>query len=329
MTHEERVEAIAGMGYLPREAEFLCLAALHSGYFLRRQYSRFLGVGSGGCENRLVRKLLGRGHARERLLGPRTRLVHLCSHPFYRALGQSDNRHRRSRSLPAIQLKIMGLDFVLDHLVSDHGDSAEISFLPTEEEKLQYFHRDLGIELSGLPQKVYRSPKGGSSTTRYFVDKLPVFRTRSGAVSFAYVDAAAVSCSGFETYLGQYRDLWARLESVTVVFATAERFKIPWAERRFRAWVVRGAHSTCELIRFFELEKLYRERAFDRLPQAALIELREARRRFRGPSIEELFQRWSTEGQEALRRRQAPLAADRIRFVLHFLKESYDCFAYA
>ena len=326
MTSQERIRAIAGMGYLPREAEFLCLAALHSGYFLRRHYGRFLGVGSGGCDSRLVKKLLSRGHARERRLGPRTRLVHLCSHPFYRAIGQPDNRHRRTRSLPAVQVKIMGLDFVLDHLLGQDRDKAELSFLPTEEEKLDCFHRELGIELSRLPQKIYCSPRGGPSTTRCFVDKLPVFRSGSEAFSFAYLDADSVSCSGFETYLEQYRELWARLQSVRILFATGEPFRIPWAERRYRGWLGRRSHSPSELIRFFQLEKLYRERAFDRLPQSALIELRESRQRFAGPRIEELFQRWSTEGEGALRGRSDPLSADRIRFVPHLLKESYDCF---
>lgn len=329
MTHEQRVEAIASMGYLPREAEFLCLAALHSGYFLRRQFGRFLGVHSGGCEDRLVKKLLRRGHVREHLLGPRTRLIHLCSHPFYRALGQPENRHRRPRSWPAVQLKIMGLDFVLDHLLGDHREGTEISFLPTEEEKVGYFHDRLGIDLQLLPGKVYHSPKGGASTKRYFVDKFPVFHVGSRAVGFAYMDAVSVSCSGFQTYLRQYRALWSSLPGVRIFFTTAEGFKITWAERRFRRWVGGTTLSPSALIRFFELEKLYRERAFDRLPQAKLIELREARQRFRKVPVEELFQCWLTAGEGALRRRLGPLPKDRIRFVPYLLKESYECFAYA
>ena len=36
---EEAVESIRRLGYTPEEAEFLMLAAIHSGYFVRRQFS--------------------------------------------------------------------------------------------------------------------------------------------------------------------------------------------------------------------------------------------------------------------------------------------------
>ncbi len=38
MSSAERIAALKGLGYTEREAAFLCLAALHGGYFLRRQY---------------------------------------------------------------------------------------------------------------------------------------------------------------------------------------------------------------------------------------------------------------------------------------------------
>jgi hypothetical protein len=37
MTDAERIKALQALGYNKREAAFLCLAAPHSGYFLRRQ----------------------------------------------------------------------------------------------------------------------------------------------------------------------------------------------------------------------------------------------------------------------------------------------------
>jgi hypothetical protein len=44
MTDAERINALQALGYNEREAAFLCLAALHSGYFLRRQYHSFASV---------------------------------------------------------------------------------------------------------------------------------------------------------------------------------------------------------------------------------------------------------------------------------------------
>ena len=48
MTNAERIQALQRLGYTEREAAFLCLAALHGGYFLRRQYAQFLGREDGG-----------------------------------------------------------------------------------------------------------------------------------------------------------------------------------------------------------------------------------------------------------------------------------------
>lgn len=65
MTTEQRIESVERFGYSRREAAFLVLAALHSGYFLRRQYCAYLGVGFGYPDDILTSKLLRQGHARE------------------------------------------------------------------------------------------------------------------------------------------------------------------------------------------------------------------------------------------------------------------------
>ena len=56
MTDRERVRALQRFGYAEPEGAFLSLAALHSGYFLRRQYTRFLGAKDSGKVNQLGRK---------------------------------------------------------------------------------------------------------------------------------------------------------------------------------------------------------------------------------------------------------------------------------
>jgi hypothetical protein len=61
MTDDERVAALWGLGYTEREAAFLVLAALHSGYFLRRQYLTFTGAYKGRVDDLLVRKVIERG----------------------------------------------------------------------------------------------------------------------------------------------------------------------------------------------------------------------------------------------------------------------------
>src|SRR5689334_1466191 len=113
LTNEERIQALERLGYSEREAAFLCIAALHGGYFLRRQYAQFLGKSVGGTAAALIEKVLTKGHARGTTFAAGTHIYHLCARPFYAAIGQEDNRNRRLREPATIKNKLMGLDFVL------------------------------------------------------------------------------------------------------------------------------------------------------------------------------------------------------------------------
>ena len=49
-TRLERITALRSFGYAEREAAFLLTAALHGGYFLRRQYCSAIGTQSGDLD---------------------------------------------------------------------------------------------------------------------------------------------------------------------------------------------------------------------------------------------------------------------------------------
>src|ERR1700722_5402169 len=167
MTASERGRGLRRFGYTEPEASFLYLAALHGGYFLRRQYALFIGGKDGGNVTQLAQKALANGHLRSSTWRQNTQLYHLCARPFYEALGQGENRNRRAREVLTIKNKLMGLDFVLAH--------RHLRYLATEEEKLDHFAGFLKFDFSQLPTKLYRSGKSGESTARYFVDKYPLF----------------------------------------------------------------------------------------------------------------------------------------------------------
>src|SRR5690242_10717877 len=103
--HSESPDAIAlqRFGYTQLEAAFLRLAALHSGYFLRRQYAQFLGGKNNGNVTQLVQRALANAHVKTSTWRQNTQLYHLCTRSFYAALGQGDNRNRRPRALLAIK----------------------------------------------------------------------------------------------------------------------------------------------------------------------------------------------------------------------------------
>lgn len=63
MTTQERIKALQCFGYDAHEACFLCIAALHSGYFLRRQFLLFINGTKGWKDVAFLNKLRLNGTA--------------------------------------------------------------------------------------------------------------------------------------------------------------------------------------------------------------------------------------------------------------------------
>src|SRR5882672_5050839 len=256
MMDSERTLALRRLGYTEPEAAFLCIAALHSGYYLRRQYAAFLGGHDGGKNNKLVQRALANAQVKTSTWRQNTQLYHLCTRPFYEALGQGENRHRRARSLLAIKNKIMGLDFVLTH--------RQYTYLATEQEKVNYFTEALKLETAVLPATLYRSTKSNITTTRYFVEKYPMFGSGEGAppvVTFCFVDEGTTTLSGFNTFLQHYGRLFASLPEFHVIYVSdVDRWFRP-AARMFECFRQANNGAPDPLIRrlleYFEMRRLY------------------------------------------------------------------------
>ena len=304
-TGDERIARLEELGYTEREAAFLVLAALHSGYFLRRQYQEFLGTRSGYADATLAEKVVAKGHAQAFSSLDKTLVYHLCTRPFYNAIDEPDNRHRRARPPFAVKVKLMALDYVL----AEPGRS----FLATEEEKVAFFDGQLGIPREKLPAKVYRYRTSGSTTRRYFVDKFPISvdgvagRDRA-VISFCYVDEGIIATPSLETYLREYADLFRSLGSVRVVYVTTRSMGFAWVERAFRRFLDRSGQSAAprchppeRLLAYFRLEHLFRTRQFDSLDAVKLDELRRMRQEFRARDTESLYERWREAGDQVVR----------------------------
>ena len=158
MTFDERVAALAPLGFTPRQTRFLVTAALHSGYCLRRQYLAFAGIryGKNVCDflEALVRRHLAR---RFRYQSNRGHIYHLQAKALYRALAQLDNRNRRHVSPAVIARKLMLLDAVLT--------VPDAEWYATEEDKVALFTGERGIPLRDLPQRVYTPTHRGPETS--------------------------------------------------------------------------------------------------------------------------------------------------------------------
>ena len=335
-TSLERITALRAFGYTEREAAFLLTAALHGGYFLRRQYCIAIGTQSGGNAAALVDKLLTLKQASVVVGCNNTKLYHLCSRPFYATFGEEDNRNRRERPRFAIKNRLMGLDFVLGH--------SENTYLATEREKVDFFTSTLSIDRSLLPVKRFVSQQSKATTDRHFVDKYPMFITPSAdqespRASFCYVDEGVITGSRFGSYLRQYRALFLALAKFNLIYVSASDRLFQPAERDFRHFLAglesTGNGATAEdqevrLVEYFRARALYESQHLDSFDRARLIQLRNDRERFSGASFEALYNTWKIGGEAAILQNPKALPPNRISvqatFSTHVLKQDYDFF---
>jgi len=331
LTDSERVQALSRFGYLEPEARFLCLAALHGGYFLRRQAVAFLEP-LGGSVTALVDKIFAHSHASAQAFDRNVHLYHLCARPFYAALGQGDNRNRRERECSTIKQKLMGLDFVLAHPAN--------VFLATEDEKLQYFRSTLGLQESDLPARTYYSPRT-TPTIRFFVEKYPIFlpsgvssQPATGSPSFCFVDEGLTTSSHFETFLGHYSRLFSALPDFQVVYVSDRTSAFPGAEKAIEKYVARGANGAKSevlakrLASYFELRSQYEARQFGGFDRAKLLQLRNDHAEFLDAKHNRYYQLWKAGGDVAIQQILAPESKRRpnlaVSFATYLLDHNYD-----
>jgi hypothetical protein len=336
MRNYERIDALKIFGYTEREAAFLNLAALQGGYFLRRHYTESIGKEIGGTAASLVEKLLSQKHATATTALNNTKIYHLSSRPFFASIGETDNRNRREHSHLLVKNRLIGLDFVLAH--------PRYQYLATEREKVDYFSGVLGIPLLDLPYKRYISPKTQSTTTRYFVDKYPIFLRETGstesrpAVCFCYVDEGAVTLSGFETYLTQYSVLWRCLGTFSLIYIADTNRLFAAAERRFASYLghiqgtgnIDNAQIARQMIEHFEARSLYEKGDLGSFSRDKLIRLRNEGAEFSTPEHQALYERYKTGGAQAVFNSIAPGVRITLSyngtFSTYLTKHRYDFF---
>jgi hypothetical protein len=341
LTNQERIQALQRLGYGVKEAAFLCLAALHGGYFLRRQYGQFLSRLPGGSAAALIAKVLDNGHARGTTYATNTHIYHLGTRPFYAALGQEDNRNRRLRQPATIKNKLMGLDFVL--ALPDRR------YLATEQEKVDYFTGDLRLDPLLLPAKRYANSGGvgacdGESCQRYFVEKFPMFLSPSPqaatppVVGFVYVDEGQAGLSGFWTFLQNYASLWANVRQFQVIYVAANDIHFEAAAGAFGRFLGQTLHVETvpsdpligRMLEHFEARRLHENRDWASFDRAKLIRFRDGGRQFSGEKFEALYRQWKAGGAAAVKAILSPqtaLAAPaQGTFLSYRLEHNYDLF---
>jgi len=305
MTFEERVRALALLGFSERQTRFLVTVALHGGFCLRRQYMAFAGLSYGAGVrdflDRLVRQKLA---TRCDFRRDRGHVYHLHASAIYDAIGQPDNRNRRTASAALIARKLMVLDYVLAH---PHQD-----WCATEEDKVALFVNRLGVPALDLPQRIYVAARRDTPpTTRYFIHKLPIFvHGEPPVVSFVWL-VTDVSGDAFEQFVHDHVPLLSHLPQWRIV-AVAPRH-IPGlpacgpALDRVVAAVGRPrAAPECEALRscFVRLDQVERNDLAS-VSVADIQQFHQTRLQFQSDEFEVLFHRWKLRGDAVLRDRGA------------------------
>jgi hypothetical protein len=291
--HDQDIAAIQTLGYTPDEARFLYLVAVHSGYFVPRQFLAFSSAKGNERSNSFVGKLESRGHVTWREYYRTGGVYHLFSRTLYRVIGKDNLSNRKRHGVEFIRTRLVLLDFVLANL--GYG------YLETEPEKVRFFTETLGVPRKLLPAKTYAGGMRSEPTLCYFVDKFPLFLdcpdpSCSHVVTFSYVDPGQATLAGFANHLRAYLPLLRQLETFSFLYIANSSVHFAAAERCFSA-VVRAqleADFSTEILRYFRLRNAWELKKYGSLSATDIEWLKEAMQRFHGDRFEGSYQAWAS-----------------------------------
>jgi hypothetical protein len=209
MDHDP-IASLESVGYLEREAAFLYLVAIHSGYFVSRQFNQFVQRAP-SVSTKFIEKAVSMRHLRVIECGWRRRIYHLNSVPVYQALIGRDSSNRKIYGDAHIKCRLMALDFVLLNLGAH--------LLEDEARKVDFFRTQCGIRADLLPRRYIRR-------WTYFRDRFPILVSNSGTPRFSFVDEGQLTPTRFKQYLKQYRPLFEALGEFELIYIsdTASNF---------------------------------------------------------------------------------------------------------
>lgn len=197
------IASLESIGYLEREASFLYLVAVHSGYFLSRQFCRFVKRECGALATRFLDKGIRLRHIRIIECGRGRHIYHLVSKPVYEALGRPDSQNRRIKGDAHIKSRLMALDFIIAHV--------DGNLLEDETAKVDFFTSQCSIAHETLPHSY-------AGRLLNFPDGFPILVTNAGVPQFTFIDEGQVTATRFERFLKQYQALFEALGEFELIF---------------------------------------------------------------------------------------------------------------
>jgi hypothetical protein len=202
---EDRVQAVVEFGFTERQARFLVTVMLHSGVCLPRQYEAFAGIVHGKRTGRFFRKLIKHGYAAAYpCRHNRGRVYHVHHKPLYRAIGETDSRHRRPMSAARVEEALMLLDAMLI--------DPRVMWLATVEEMQIHLSRQASVSVEDAVRLTATQP---SRPARSMRDRMPVGVDQEARWVFPYL-LTDLQREDFHWFLQQHSALFAVLPAWVV-----------------------------------------------------------------------------------------------------------------
>ena len=305
------------LGYTQREAAFLYLVGVGSGYFLARQYARFLQRKPGALIQQFLNKSTLRGDIEAIDYRQRRVVYHLKSRTVYRLLGEEECQNRRAKGDQQIKRNLMILDYVLDHIGEQFACSPTIK---------RHFLTELVTvpDMADLPVSPDRFP--------WFVSRDPSSPSR---LRFTYFDHGTATIKPFVRHLHSQRALFDHLGHFELAYVAQSARNQSAAEAAFSRLFPESEIASDllpfgrdHLARFFEAEARW-NRNHPEFTQDDLKVLREGERAYVLDEHRTLRKSWHAGQAEFEAQLTTICGAKRTqgRLTFYILRESYPIFA--
>jgi hypothetical protein len=287
VTFDDRVQALAAFGFTPRQARFLVTVMLHSGVCLPRQYAAFAGIVHGQKTRKLFATLVTRRYAAAyRCRHNRGRIYQVHCKALYRAIGETDSRHRRPLSPARVVRGLMLLDAILA--------DPQLVWLATDADKAVHL-----IALTRIdPDRLLQTGIGKRSSTagRLAFEKFPIGIDLGGRAVLLYL-ATDPDVGRFRAVVQRHFELLRRLPAWTlriVVPAHPKGLGNPFQEVAQRELTATVRPEVLKILRWYFIER--RKVAGGGYESPNQEDYDYAEEAFKTPRFELLYRRWLTDG---------------------------------
>jgi hypothetical protein len=220
---DDPITAFESLGYTKREAAFLYLVGVHSGYFLRRQFDYFIDRFKGAVAANFLARACAAGHVTPIAYPQGWRVYHLCSRTIYRILGDPENPNRRRKADAHIRTRLLTLDYVLENDTEEYFD--------TDEKKICFLR-----DCRGIPESLFLD-SGGRLHSALRSVTLSVVDGKYAAtclVRAMYADRSTlVPVTLFRRVLEGIGPAMRALGTAEIIFASCSAYKFELAEEEF------------------------------------------------------------------------------------------------